>query len=330
MPIRINPPKLLISGSLDSINDKMMRNNRTFVFLGPQENFLNRTPSSWVEAFEMYITGLYKVYHEFGMEFLKCYCNEAISHNSNFSFIKHIQFIENCRGALQHSGELGNRIKAFNTIKNFVFSSQDTDFSFVDWNDFWENAEDRHWKKVTLSIIYNSNKLLDYLEKIALYDTDSENIGKTVFADFINRTFYAYRIVNGTVVKDRSIDIYESSLNARFFRIVRNQLKMDQAFKIQEQDQANAELKSLIQINPKSTNGSETDIRSLTEISAGVKTPQQIKAAIIDTIIDDLKNSGESILQASPFDYIVSVIEQHIKKQLYARMTAELMEPLAP
>lgn len=322
MSIKIYPPKLLENGSLNTINDKMMRNNHTFVFLGPNEIFLNRSPLSWIEAFEMYITGLYKVYHEYGMEFLRCYCYEAIGHDDNWSLIRHIQFVQNCRGALQHSSDgQGCRERAFNTIKKYVFS-RDSYFTFRDWSDFWEHAKDNHWQRVTEVIVRDSNKLMTFLESITPSNTTCKSIGDSVFEDFINRKFSTYRITERrTVSTGNYVDMYEKSFDKRFFSVVSSTLTKLPAFRGCE-EKVIAELKRLIH------NESKKDDRSPIEKSEGVKTLQEIKTAIFDIVINDLKSSDESVPWNPIFDYILSIIEEQIKNQLTAKTRAEMMETL--
>ena len=326
MPITIDVPRLLNCDNLDDLNQKMISSNHTFVFLGPKEELLNRTPSSWVEAFEMYNTGLYKVYHEFGMNFLKCYCSEAAKNKSDDSFNKHIWFVENCRAAIQHSGDSIYRDRAFSTLAGYVFNSDccDMDFKFADWNDFWKNAEERHWKKATEVIIRDSNKLLDFLEKIASHDQDYQSVYEAVAIDFFNGSYNFYCLSNVALSIKKDIDMYESSLNAKFFSIVKEQLIKDQAFESKDQDNAYNELDGLV--------GSIAYIPPEDyERNSGVKTTAEIKAAIIDTVKNDIgamKNAGNKseLLSKSVYDYILSVTEKQIKEQLNAKLIAEMTD----
>ena len=322
MSITLNDsPDLLKDDSLDNINEILMHNNHTFVFLGPKESFLNRVPSSWIEAFEMYTTGLYKVYHEYGMEFLMCYCYEAIGHDDkNWALFWHFQFVQNCRGALQHSSDLYRcREFAFNTIKNYIF--RDSYFTFRDWSDFWKNAKDDQWQKVTEVIVRDSNKLLTFLKRIKLSSTTCKSIGDSVFNDFVNKSFNTYKKSGKTVSKGYPVNMYEKSFNARFFRIVSCSLINMRKFEDSEKEKAELEFRILKQDSPK-------DERTAIEISNGVKTPQEIKTAIIDIVINDLKSSDESVPWNPIFDYILSIIEEQIKNQLTAKTRAEMMETL--
>lgn len=65
-------PKLLEKCAARDLNNKMLTSNRSFVFLGESDIMINRIPSSFREAFELYVTRLYVLYHDCGMAFLKC------------------------------------------------------------------------------------------------------------------------------------------------------------------------------------------------------------------------------------------------------------------
>ena len=115
--------------------------------------------------------------------------------------------------------------------------------------------------------------------------------------------------------------MYEKSFDKRFFSVVGSALTKLPAFRGCE-EKVKAELKSL------KNNDESKDDRSPIEKSAGVKTLQEIKTAIIDIVINDLKSSDESVPWNPIFDYILSIIEEQIKNQLTAKTRAEMMETL--
>lgn len=317
MSIKIKTPKLLEGGSICEINDKMLFVNHSFVFLGKEEELLNREPSSYAEAFEMYVNGLYKVYHEFGMEFLKCYCNEAIRHNKKDIFIKHIRFIENCRGALSHSSDDGTRSYAFSTLKNYVF--RNSSFRFNNWIDFWKRANEKQWKEVTEIIVRDSDRLyFNLLERVAVHDITLKDVYEAVMNDFRINTYERCKISNGTVTQLNCVDMYDVSLNGRFFKIIRQQLKNCSRFQSSDEKIANYELTALINLDK------YVDNRTDEEKSAGKKTPFEIKKAIIDAIKDDLEGKNNFDFKSDGlYDDVVTEVELQIKKQISASRIAE-------
>lgn len=317
MGIKIKTPKLLENGSISEINDKMLGVNHSFVFLGKEEELLNRDSSSYVEAFDMYVNGLYKVYHEFGMEFLKCYCNEAIRHNKNDTFSKHIIFIENCRGALSHSGDDGTRSYAFNTLKNYVF--RNSKFLFNDWDDFWKHANEKQWKEAIEKIVRDSDRLyFNLLEKVAVHDINHKDVYEAVMMDFKINTYKRCKISNGTVTPLNCVDMYDVSLNGRFFKIIKQQLQNCGSFQSSEAEIANYELTDLINLNK------YVDNRTDEEKNAGKKTPFEIKKAIIDAIKGDLEGGNNFDFKSdSLYVDVVTEVEKQIKKQISASRIAE-------
>ena len=317
MGIKIKTPKLLENGSISEINDKMLGKNHSFVFLGKEEELLNREPSSYVEAFDMYVNGLYKVYHEFGMEFLKCYCNEATRHKKNDTFSKHIIFIENCRGALLHSGDDGTRSHAFNTLKNYVF--RNSNFPFKDWDDFWRYANERQWKETIEKIVQDSDRLyFNLLEKVAVHDINHKDVYEAVMMDFKISTYERCKISNNAVTLVKRIDMYDVSLNGRFFKIIKQQLKNCNSFRSNDTEIVNRELADLINLN------TYIDNRTDEEKSSGKKTPFEIKKAIIDLIKKDLEGGNNFDFKSDTLYFdVVTEVELQIRKQISASRIAE-------
>ena len=75
MAAKIKTPQFLIYGSITALNDKLLSRIRAFAFLGEEEEMLNGQPSTFREAFEPFVSRLYRVYHELGTAFLDCFCN---------------------------------------------------------------------------------------------------------------------------------------------------------------------------------------------------------------------------------------------------------------
>lgn len=317
MDIGIKVPKLLEKGRISEINDKILSKNHSFAFLGEEEVLLNRKPSSYAEAFEMYVNGLYKVYHEFGMDFLKCCCNETIRYKKNSTFSMHIRFIEKCRGAILHSGDDGSRSWVYDSLKKYVFSR--SNFMFSDWNDFWLNADDNHWKYVTEKIVRDSDRLYtDLLSKLAEHSSDFMDVCDAVAEDFKNST-YTWCCLNGDSVENKNcVDMYDSSLNGRFFRIISQKLKKCSSFQSKDADILKNELHDLI--NPDKYKDNRTEY----EIAAGKKTPAEIKQAVIDVIKKDLRSENNFDFKSETlYNDVIFEVENQIRKQIASIYVAE-------
>lgn len=317
MDIGIKVPKLLEKDRISEINDKILSKNHSFAFLGEEEVLLNRKPSSYAEAFEMYVNGLYKVYHEFGMDFLKCCCNETIRYKKNSTFSMHIRFIEKCRGAILHSGDDGSRSWVYDSLKNYVFSR--SNFMFSDWNDFWLNADDNHWKYVTEKIVRDSDRLYtDLLSKLAEHSLDFMDVCDAVAEDFKNST-YTWCCLNGDVVEDiKCVDMYDFSLNGRFFSIISHKLKKSCSFNVSDANIVRNELYYLVNPNK------YMDKRTEYEKDAGKKTPAEIKQAVIDVIKTNLEGGNDFDFKSDTlYNDVVNEVESQIKSQIKAIHCAE-------
>lgn len=306
----IQKPDLLDSAVVFSLNDAALLNNHCIMFLGKQEPLLNRAPSSYAEACEMFVTGLYKVYHELGMKFLLCYCTGIAEVISQDKFLKHIKFITNCRAAFQHSGDDGSRTLAMKTIKSFFKS--DSTFSFSDWNDFWKNASESVWKKITEKIVKDSNELCGELKNISSGQNVYSRIIQNVAKKFQDGKFIYYNDTNG-----KSADIFCDSLDSRFFKIIKQTLRNENAFLPNEQLDAMEELNALVRF--------DDDNRTQEQIDAGKKSPNEIRDDIVAMIRLLLNNITSSPLTSEQlYDDVKAEVKLQIKKQLKANHEATI------
>lgn len=205
-------PKLLQNHIARDLNTKMLTNNQSFVFLGEPEVMINRAPSTYREAFDMYVIRLYVLYHDYGMKFLECYGNEAWRINSACSHILHIWFINQCRGVLVHSDDPMNNERIYNKLKTYFFKD-DTSFRYNDWQDFWQNATKGHWEKFVNKIVSDSDSMMEFLEKVASHIPNCQTVCEST-----SDIFTKNRVYSDARNQTKKVDIYAGSINSRFLR----------------------------------------------------------------------------------------------------------------
>ena len=122
-------PLFLQPGKAQELNNKLIKNNKTFSFLGEPKELINKTPSTYAEAFDQYISALYILYHDYGMYYLQSYITSSIVIHNYSGYKSHVGFVLNSRGAIQHSDDYETRDKAYRTLKNYFFC-KDKSFTF--------------------------------------------------------------------------------------------------------------------------------------------------------------------------------------------------------
>lgn len=248
MSIVIPIPLFLQTGKAQELNNRLIKNNKSFSFLGEPAEFINKKPSTYAEAFDQYISALYVLYHDYGMFFLRSYTNQSIVIYNNFNYNSHICFVLNSRGAILHADDYESRVRAYQTLKNYYFRD-DITFTFSDWKEFWLKADSKQWKRLVDKLVDDSNKLYtDYVKKIAEHDPSLQSIYESISEIF--RTG-EYVDKTGCYVK-----MYNRSFDERFLRIIKN--KMKYTFSWSDQTKAENEIKKLT--NLQQTNDSEDDI----------------------------------------------------------------------
>ena len=303
MAAKIKTPQFLIYGSITALNDKLLSRIRAFAFLGEEEEMLNGQPSTFREAFEPFVSRLYRVYHELGTAFLDCFCNEISVSGIKNGFGPHVSFVKNCRCAIQHSGDNGARERAFTALQNYVFKNGS--FTFTDWRDFYMNADESHWKTAVETIIRDSDSLYyalcDTADQKGLYSSAARKVS----VDFTNGAYT--QSGNGKMV-----DMYKKAINGRFLSLIRNSLLNKNRFP-GRQDDAKDELWSLIHYS------SYVDKRTEAQKRAGKKTPAEIVDAVINVIKGDLQGKDSFDFRSETlYQDIEDTVEGEIKNQLKA------------
>ena len=250
MSSNIPIPLFLQPGKAQELNNRLIKNNKSFSFLGEPAEFINKIPSTYAEAFDQYISALYVLYHDYGMFFLRSYTNQSIVIHNDFKYNSHICFVLNSRGAILHSDDYETRDSAYKTLKNYFFLD-DITFTFSDWKEFWLNADNKQWKRLVDKLVNDSNKLYkDYVKKIAEHDPSLQSIYESISEIF--RTG-EYVDKNGYHVK-----MYIRSFDERLLRIIKN--KMRYTFLWSDWTKAENELKKITNLQQKNDSDSENEI----------------------------------------------------------------------
>lgn len=289
-------PKLLQDHIARDLNTKMLTNNRSFVFLGEPEVMINRAPSTFTEAFDMYIIRLYVLYHDYGMKFLECYGNVS----SIYSHIPHIRFVNSCRAVLAHSNDPFQSERVYNSLKNHYFKN-DVSFQYNHWQDFWENATESHWEKLVNQIVTDSDSVMNYLDNVASqkqnYETDCKNISEI---------FTKTRVYSETFSNGEKVDVYIKSLNSRFLKQICQQLKRNSSWI--DEEKAKQELRAFYNLSPNPTlSGSEK------------LTPNQMREELIKKMMSSLENkdyTDSELLYQSISQNIKLLIDDQINKDI--------------
>ncbi len=210
-------PLFLQPGKAQELNNSLIKNNQSFSFLGEPAEFINKTPSTYAEAFDQYISALYVLYHDHGMLFLQSYTNQSIVIRNDFKYKSHICFVFNSRGAIMHADDYETRGRVYKALKNYFFRD-DITFTFSDWQEFWLKADNKHWKRIVDKLVNDSDGLYkDYIKKIAEHDPSLRSIYESISEIF--RTG-EYVNKNGDHIK-----MYNRSFDERFLRNIKNKMR---------------------------------------------------------------------------------------------------------
>lgn len=313
MPLTIPIPKLLQDNVARQLNNTMIEKNQSFVFLGEPEALINKTPSTYAEAFDQYVTRLYVLYHDYGMYYIKSYGNVAIAFTRNRKYDLHINFINLSRTAISHSEDIYTNDAIYSKLKNYYFKN-DNSFSYNDWFSFWHNAPEHHWEKLVKKIIKDSDEFYTkFLCKIASHETNLKSLYKEITNIFLTGEY--------TDFKGNKIEIYNKSFDYRFLKIICQ--KLDSSVSWSDNQIARRELKNFYE--QKVFSDTEIDILH----SKGKITPQELKMKTITTIINSMKkrNCNDSAIL---YQSIIQEIEMLIKEQINAENISaaeDLLEP---
>lgn len=291
-------PKLLQNRIARDLNTKMLTNNQSFVFLGEPEVMINRTPSTFLEAFDMYVVRLYVVYHDYGMKFLECYGSELFRINNTCAHISHIHFINNCRAALAHSSDPTNVEQIYNNLKKHFFKN-DTSFQYNDWQDFWQNATESHWEELVKVIVKDSDSFMKFLENVASHTPNYKAVYNSVSEIFTKK-----RVYSDTYQHEKNIDIYINSINSRFLKPICIQLINTSEWR--DIEKAKQELRTFYNLDPNPVLSSPEKLK-----------PQQMRDELIKIMMSSLENNDytdSELFYRSIIQNIKLLIDDQINK----------------
>lgn len=177
----IEKPLFLVKGNAKAINDKMMKNAGHFCFLKTEEVVLSsQKPNTYREAFSMYVTGLYCLYHDYGKKFLWYsldqkggrfpFCNDGKEDKTIEKSVqeckKHLKTInEVFRPNIVHGifedyqrNEYMEQLNAYGTNSKAV--------SLV-WPQFVEQLPEKEWEMIVQRLIQEANECYIFLDKLA-------------------------------------------------------------------------------------------------------------------------------------------------------------------
>ena len=283
----------------------MITGNHSFVFLGEGDVFINTPPFTYADAFYKIITGLYILYHDYGMFFIKSYANEASVLQNIDAYFEHIKFVCNSRALLQHSDDYITKVHVYRNLINYYFKN-DTTFNYKDWHDFWSNATEKHWKQLVLKIVDDSDRFYENcLDKVASHNINSRTLYESI-SDIFQKGEY--------ITKNREkVKIYERSFDARFLKIIYNKLY----YSVTWNDERRAKKELLNFYKQKNSSNDENNL-----YKKGKLTPQEIKNKAISEMISFL-NSGECSDSDCLFMSLCQNVEESIKNQINADIIYE-------
>lgn len=295
-------PKLLEKCAARDLNNKMLTSNQSFVFLGESDIMINRIPSSFREAFELYVTRLYVLYHDCGMAFLKCYLNEDSKVNNKYSCSSHIRFVDNCRACHAHSNNPHINQSVYHSLVNYYFKG-DTSFHYSDWCDFWVNATDAHWEVLVRKIVKGSDMVMKLMENIASHIPSYKEIYESVSEIFLNKRIFSYTNKSGV---NENIDIYIKSFDSRFLKLICLYLRDNSLWK--DKQIAERELKAFYNMT-----------QDPVLFGTNKLEPSQMRDELIGRLMCSLKNNvfaDSELLYQSICQNIKQLIDEQIDKDL--------------
>ena len=292
-------PKFLEKCAARDLNNKMLTSNRSFVFLGESDIMINRIPSSFREAFELYVTRLYVLYHDCGMAFLKCYLNEDSKVNNKYAYSSHIRFVDNCRACHAHSNNPHINQSVYHSLVSYYFKG-DTSFHYSDWRDFWVNATEAHWEVLVRKIVKGSDMVMKLMENIASHIPSYKKIYESVSEIFLNKRVYSYTNKSGA---NENVDIYIKSFDSRFLKLICSYLE----YSVWEDENiAKCELNAIGKLKPdKQLSGSN------------MLEPSQIVQELINMLISSLKSGDfddSELLYLSIRQNLKQLIDVEVRK----------------
>ena len=177
----IEKPLFLVEGNAKAINDKMLKNAGHFCFLKTDDVALvNQNPTSYREAFSMYVIRLYCLYHDYGKNYLWYSLNE---NGGRFPFYnagtedkviaksvreckKHLNVVNEIfrpnivHGILEDNqrNEYMGQLNAYGTNSKAV--------SMI-WPQFVEQLPEKEWRMIVQRLVKEADECYRLLENLA-------------------------------------------------------------------------------------------------------------------------------------------------------------------
>lgn len=176
----IEKPLFLTEGNVKKLNDKMLRNAGQFCFLKTNQTMLtDKVPSSYIEAFQAYVTGLYSLYHDYGRKFLFYSLNQGGSlpvGNEGKSGQDAGKRVTECRRHLKVVNEVfrPNLVHGiFEGAQKNEFMEQlnlyraNTESVSMIWPQYVNQLRNQDWEKIVKRLVSEADKFYELLEQVA-------------------------------------------------------------------------------------------------------------------------------------------------------------------
>lgn len=190
-------PKLLSDGAAKMLNCSMIKNDRALLFLGEPRSLINRVPSSYAEAFDLYIRKLYVLYHDCAMSFidrcLECCVDEAIRKRMK----NHMVFVNKARAVENHSEDLSSERYIYVALRDYYFKDDKAfEKKYCNWRLFWKGASSDEWRTIVEKLTGDSDELYRILSDIAkgnISEDRTEMVRQTFKKEEVYRASFNYR-----------------------------------------------------------------------------------------------------------------------------------------
>lgn len=173
-------PKVMELGQLEAVNDYVISRLGTPVFFVTPNLPRPKTHTAGGRLYEV-VTGLYIIYHDYGMRLLKCYLefckNESIYQNGSSKFVfSHYYSVNTLRGGMCH-GSIPGGFQAGELIRKMDFYVAEPEDKV--WPDFMRSLTEQQCTDTVNKLSSSSNRLMDYIKSCAdQIAADGENLRK--------------------------------------------------------------------------------------------------------------------------------------------------------
>lgn len=162
----MKPPKILLPGTIDEINEYLCKKTGCFAFLSTKCQWTYAEPKSGKEAFELWSIALYSIYYDYGCEYLKYILSKENAPTRNLDedigkCNKHVNRINRVlRPNFAHgifSSVARNELRS--KISQYYMRSR----SEEDWNIYFESLSDEDWQRASECLKCESDFLVETL-----------------------------------------------------------------------------------------------------------------------------------------------------------------------